>query len=190
VLARADAMLARAGEAATDQALTTWPGNHVLLARARRADLVGEPSVELWRTAYDACARVGAGHALQARLGLAGGLLTAGDRDEARTVLPELWADARAMGALGVAEEAARLARRHRIPLADGQAPNRLDVLTAREREVLDVLVTGATNRAIAERLFISEKTVSVHVTNLLAKLGVSNRGEAAALARELAPAD
>ena len=49
---------------------------------------------------------------------------------------------------------------------------------------MLDVLVTGATNKMIAERLFISEKTVSVHVTNLLAKLGVSNRGEAAALAR------
>ena len=54
--------------------------------------------------------------------------------------------------------------------------------------EVLDVLATGATNRAIAERLFISEKTVSVHVTNLLAKLGVSNRTEAAALARDLTP--
>ena len=62
-------------------------------------------------------------------------------------------------------------------------------MLTPREREVLAVLVTGATNRVIAERLFISEKTVSVHVTNLLAKLGVANRGEAAALARELASA-
>ena len=80
------------------------------------------------------------------------------------------------------------MAHRHRIPLPeDDQQLSRLDVLTAREREVLDVLVTGATNRAIAERLFISEKTVSVHVTNLMAKLGVSHRGEAAALARELA---
>jgi DNA-binding NarL/FixJ family response regulator len=67
---------------------------------------------------------------------------------------------------------------------------SRLDVLTARERQVLDVLVTGATNRAIAERLFISEKTVSVHVTNLMAKLEVSHRGEAAALARGLAGED
>ena len=66
-----------------------------------------------------------------------------------------------------------RLGRRHRIPIAETETvPSRLDILTAREREVLDVLATGATNRAIAERLFISEKTVSVHVTNLLAKLG------------------
>jgi DNA-binding NarL/FixJ family response regulator len=63
-------------------------------------------------------------------------------------------------------------------------------VLTEREREVLDVLTTGATNRAIAERLFISEKTVSVHVTNLLAKLGVTNRTEAAAVFKDLAVAD
>ena len=105
-------------------------------------------------------------------------------------MLPELWTDAKAMGALGVADAAARLARRHRISLPDGQVPNRLDVLTAREREVLDVLATGATNRDIAERLFISQKTVSVHVSNLMAKLGVANRGAAAALARDLTPAD
>lgn len=94
------------------------------------------------------------------------------------------------MEAMGVVEDALKLARRHRIPLPGDDRPSKLDILTAREREVLDVLATGATNKAIAERLFISEKTVSVHVTNLLAKLGAANRTEAAALARELAPAD
>jgi len=47
-------------------------------------------------------------------------------------------------------------------------------------------IVTGATNKTIATALFITEKTASVHVSNLLAKLGVTNRGEAAALARHL----
>ena len=61
-----------------------------------------------------------------------------------------------------------------------------LSRLTPREREVLDLLATGATNKTIATTLFITEKTASVHVSNLLAKLGVANRGAAAALAREL----
>ncbi|WP_370618500.1 helix-turn-helix transcriptional regulator [Mumia sp. Pv 4-285] len=56
--------------------------------------------------------------------------------------------------------------------------------LTAREREVLDHLVEGRTNGEIATLLFISTKTVSVHVSNILAKLGASTRTEAAAIAR------
>ncbi len=51
--------------------------------------------------------------------------------------------------------------------------PSKLDILTAREREVLEVLATGATNKAIAEQLFISDKTVAVHVSNVLTKLGL-----------------
>ena len=188
-LSQANQMLAPATAAMSDQALPPWSGTHLLLARAHRADLLGEPSVDLWRAAYDACAAIGAGHALQARLGLAAALVATGDKDRARVVLPGLWGDAKPMGALGVADEAARLARRHRIALPDGQVPNRLDILTAREREVLDVLATGATNRDIADRLFISQKTVSVHVSNLMAKLGVPNRGAAAALARDVTPA-
>ena len=191
LLGQADDLLARAEAALPEAALDSWEGSHTLIARARRAELFGEPSVDAWRSSCAASTTVGAGHALQARLGLVGALLVAGQREEPRLLLPQLWADARAMGAGGVVTQAERLALRHRIALpAHEQEPSLLDVLTPREREVLDVLVTGATNRVIAERLFISEKTVSVHVTNLLAKLGVANRGEAAALARELAPAD
>ena len=58
--------------------------------------------------------------------------------------------------------------------------------LTAREREVLDLLVDGRSNRQIADLLFISVNTAGVHVSNILGKLGVASRGEAAALAYRL----
>ncbi len=55
--------------------------------------------------------------------------------------------------------------------------------LTSREREVLRLLVAGRSNREIAAALFIAPKTASVHVSNILAKLGAASRGEAAAIA-------
>ena len=58
--------------------------------------------------------------------------------------------------------------------------------LTTRERDVLRLVSAGRTNRQIAEELFISPKTASVHVSNILGKLGVSGRGEAAAVAHRL----
>jgi DNA-binding CsgD family transcriptional regulator/tetratricopeptide (TPR) repeat protein len=58
--------------------------------------------------------------------------------------------------------------------------------LSPREREVLAVLAEGRTNREIARRLFISERTVAIHVGNILAKLGVSGRVEAATVALRL----
>ncbi|MDV9192880.1 LuxR C-terminal-related transcriptional regulator, partial [Streptomyces sp. SR27] len=58
--------------------------------------------------------------------------------------------------------------------------------LTPREQGVLRLVAAGRTNRQIAEELFISPKTASVHVSNILAKLGVAGRGEAAALAHRL----
>ncbi len=58
--------------------------------------------------------------------------------------------------------------------------------LTAREREVLGLLTGGLTNREIGEALFISDKTASVHVSNILGKLGVGGRGAAVAMALRL----
>ncbi|HEV2089361.1 MAG TPA: LuxR C-terminal-related transcriptional regulator, partial [Cryptosporangiaceae bacterium] len=58
--------------------------------------------------------------------------------------------------------------------------------LTRREREVLGLLVTGRTNRQIAQDLFVSTRTVDMHVRNVLAKLGCSSRVAAARRASEL----
>ena len=58
--------------------------------------------------------------------------------------------------------------------------------LTSREREVLVLVSQGLTNREVAGRLFISEKAASVHVSNIMAKLGAANRAEAGAKARAL----
>jgi DNA-binding NarL/FixJ family response regulator len=58
--------------------------------------------------------------------------------------------------------------------------------LTAREAEVLSLVAAGHTNRQIGEALFVSEKTASVHVSNILRKLGVTTRVDAAAVAQRL----
>ena len=58
--------------------------------------------------------------------------------------------------------------------------------LTGRELEVLRLVAAGLGNREIAAELFISPKTASVHVSNILGKLGVASRGEAAATAHRL----
>ena len=57
--------------------------------------------------------------------------------------------------------------------------------LTQREREVLALLADGKTNREIAQQLIISESTARLHVSNILSKLGASNRTEAASLAHQ-----
>jgi DNA-binding CsgD family transcriptional regulator len=103
---------------------------------------------------------------------------------------------AAALGAEPLAAEVAALAARARLPLDAPAAPAPAAEepadpagalgLTARERDVLRLVADGRTNRQIAEELFISPKTASVHVSNILAKLAVATRGEAAALAHRL----
>jgi DNA-binding CsgD family transcriptional regulator len=95
------------------------------------------------------------------------------------------------LGALPLGEQISALARRARIPLArdpDATADaDKADLgLTGREREVLRLVSAGRSNREIAAELFISPKTASVHVSNILAKLGAASRSEAAAKAHAL----
>jgi len=188
---RAADALDRSLGAMSDGWSETLHAAHCLLAAAIARTLARMPAVDAWRLAADAATGHGDYVALRPRLGLAEALIIEGEREKGRALLVDAWQTARGIGAGRFVREAARLARRHRVALPeDDQLPRPLARLTAREREVLDILATGATNRAIAGRLFITEKTVSVHVTNLMAKLDVSNRGEAAALARRLAPLD
>jgi DNA-binding NarL/FixJ family response regulator len=60
------------------------------------------------------------------------------------------------------------------------RAPEKPEVLTARETEVLKLLARGKANKQIARELFVEEKTVKAHVSGILRKLGVSSRTQAA----------
>ena len=95
------------------------------------------------------------------------------------------------MGAAPLLEDVRALARRARVQIGEGDgepAGPGIDAfgLTQREREVLDLLADGRSNGQIAEELFITRKTASVHVSNILGKLGVANRGEATAMVHRL----
>ena len=120
--------------------------------------------------------------------------VTAGDRSAAATLLADATEVSAASGAALLVDRARSLARRARIalpddPVGDAEAPDdpvaRLG-LTEREHDVLVLVAEGLTNRQIGERLYMSPKTASVHVSAILAKLQVSGRGEAAAVAHRL----
>jgi DNA-binding CsgD family transcriptional regulator/tetratricopeptide (TPR) repeat protein len=138
--------------------------------------------------------------AAYARFRQAEALLASGAaRAEAGAVLRRAWAVASGLGAGWLEREMGSLARRARIELAPPQpgepevsppSPGEELGLTAREREVLALLADGRTNRQIAGMLYISHKTASAHVSHILAKLGVSNRSEAAAVAHRLGLGD
>lgn len=143
---------------------------------AEAADLLA--GILPWEQAY-ACWR--AGEALLVR--------GTGHRDVAATVLRRGHAVAKRLRAQPVRREIEELARTARITLAPvgegavSPAPFSPTGLTAREREVLAHIVAGRTYGEIARALFLSEKTVSSHVSNLLRKTGAANRVDLARLA-------
>jgi DNA-binding NarL/FixJ family response regulator len=123
-------------------------------------------------------------------------LAARGDRSRAGDALAEASEIATRLGAKPLGALVATLAAQARIPLPQGvggtgpgsaaRTPRSVDELTAREAEVLRLVAAGWTNQQIADALFITRKTASVHVSNIMGKLGAANRGEAAALARRL----
>jgi DNA-binding CsgD family transcriptional regulator len=110
-------------------------------------------------------------------------------RDAASQALTEAHRIAAGIGAVPLRLRIEALARRGRIDLAGVEsadaAADRLG-LTPREREVLALLADGRSNRQIGERLYMAESTAGVHVSNILAKLGVTRRSEAAVIAHRI----
>lgn len=164
------------------------------VAEARLAELRGVPDPEAWTVAVDACESAGMRLAgTRAMLARARAHLASAERDAASEELTAVIEIADRLGLSPLAGEARDLATRARLRLGASTAgaeagrstSERLGV-TERELQVLRLVADGLTNREIGESLFLSPKTVSVHVTNLLRKLEVPSRREAARLARRL----
>jgi DNA-binding CsgD family transcriptional regulator len=149
-----------------------------LLARLAvvRGDLDG--AIDLFEQALAVDVGTGARPAVvNDRIGLAGALLDRGapaDLRRAKPLLHEAVQEARRLGMPGPLRTGASL--RDRLAAATRAA----DPLTDREREIADLVARALTNREIAARLVLSERTVESHVRNILAKLGVANRTEIA----------
>jgi DNA-binding CsgD family transcriptional regulator len=186
-------------------ALTPPARGYRALFTAEHARVSGTDDSETWAAAVHAWRVAGEPYPLAyALLRLAEAHCGTGDRQAAADAVREASATASRIGAIPLAGEAAALARRARLSLDDppgddpGQAdhasatpPDEADELarfglTGREREVLMLLAIGRSNSQIGQELFISPKTASVHVSNILAKLGVTGRIEAAAVAHRL----
>ncbi|WP_318836468.1 helix-turn-helix transcriptional regulator [Actinomadura rudentiformis] len=144
------------------------------------------------RVAWDAAAaawdELGQSHSLATALTRAGeASILDGDRDGAAARLRRAADLAERLKAGPLSAQIDDLFRRARLTRTSGQTTAPPLGLTPRELEVLRLVADGQSNREIAEMLFISAKTASVHVSNILTKLDVTSRGEAAATAHRLA---
>jgi DNA-binding CsgD family transcriptional regulator len=170
------------------------------LARAeaewRRAQGDNDPAT--WQGVVDAFGPAFVYETARSRWRLAEALAEAGRRDEAQQELLLAVETAERIGAVALRAALADLARRARLSdravpaAAAGRGGGRpggaaardpLAGLTDREVEVLRLLASGQSNKEIGAKLFIAPKTASVHVSNILAKLGAASRTEAAAIA-------
>ena len=153
-------------------------------ANAEESRLTGSGDPELWRQAVDAFGYGLVFEQALCRWRLAEALLGADRRDEAAEQLRLADEVASGLKAVPLQEAVASCAKRARITLrAEEPVREHLDLFTPRERDVLVLVAAGRTNREVGEELYISEKTVSVHLTRIMAKLGASRRAEAVAIA-------
>jgi DNA-binding CsgD family transcriptional regulator len=156
------------------------------MVHAEGSRLTGSGDPELWRGVI---ADFGYGSVYEqaiARLRLAEALLGADDKPGATQALEAVAETTTKLGARPLANAAAELARRARLTITGLAAPrDQVDPFTPRERSVLSLVALGRTNREVGQELYISEKTVSVHLSRIMAKLGASRRAEAVATAYE-----
>jgi len=155
-------------------------------AEAEYARASGRNDPQAWQAVLDEFGPAYAYETARTQWRLAEALAEAGRRDEA----DEQWRQAARttdrLGARPLRRALDDLARRARIgagPVTDQRGGAVLAALTSREREVLRLIAAGRSNREIASVLYIAPKTASVHVSNILGKLGAASRTEAAAIA-------
>jgi ATP/maltotriose-dependent transcriptional regulator MalT len=187
-----DAIEAIRGTAADTPRLTDLAVTLAAHLDAELAHATAEDDVAMWLDVVRQWHEVGhVPYLAQALVRLAAAYLKDGDRNAASPPLTEALEITSQLGAERLRSEIVELAHRHRLPLAGAatgegiRGEGRLAGLTDRELEVLRLLALGMSNKEIAGRLFISPKTVSVHVSNILSKLGVASRSKAAAIAYE-----
>jgi len=163
-----------------------------LRAAGESGAAAGQAALAAFDDAAAAWERIGQPHPVAvALLRATEAALAAGDRGAAAARLRRAAELADRLGAGPLLEEIGFLARSARIllggdPASQNPAPAMPLGLTAREFEVLRLVADGRSNPEIGAGLFISAKTASVHVSNILAKMGVASRGEAAAAAYRL----
>ena len=193
---RAEASKLRADGLAQQAQQLTFAAEAGSAARAPAGAEAGDDVRTVWAEVVRAWEAVGQPYPLAVTmLRSAEAALSGGDREDGTALLRRAAGLAQGLGARSLSDDIALLALRARISLddaatapaghAEAPEPARLG-LTAREFEVLRLVAAGRSNREIASELFISVKTASVHVSNILGKLGATSRGEAAATAHRL----
>jgi DNA-binding CsgD family transcriptional regulator/tetratricopeptide (TPR) repeat protein len=191
-----------AGRTGPPRGLGGMVRGYMAMSEAEYAGIVGDEDPEAWARAAAIWADLGRPWPLaQCRVREAEAILAMRrSRVEAAVPLAEALRIARELGATPLIEWCESLARMGRLEIvvagasADDEPPSTDGVaaygLTPRELDVLKLLVAGYSNRQIGETMFISESTAGVHVSNILGKLGVSGRVEAAAAAVRAGLAD